>query len=342
MTLGNPVEPQSGPGDSSAYSAQSAEMVISLASAQVINDYLGWMRSKRLADSTLNTARNILHALAWRVGTNIIEAGEDGLRRWQQSRAEDLQPRSLRSQIVYVRGFYRWAAMTGRLAKDPSWVLAPPRMTRLLPHPMPDDDLARALEAADGDLLAVLALAGFAGARACEISTLDWSDVVLVGRRPRLRLVGKGGHERIVDIAPALYDALSALPQRRGPVIRRRDGGGGRVSPARVSSLANRFLAGLGIRERLHGLRHRFGTRVYEESRDLRATQEALGHASVSTTAGYAAIVAGSVRVAILAAGELRPDEDEQVDSPRRSVAGGDVHPTHASGTGTPDASRLH
>lgn len=297
-------------------------MTTALLSAQVIRQYLRYLKSKKSADTTIKTANTVINGVSWRTGLPILRVGEDALRAWQEKRAEELQPRTLRREIVYARGFFRWARMTGLIDSDPSWVLEPPRTSRLLPHPMPEEDVAKAIDEAEGDLLAIICLAGFGGARACEISRLDWSDVVLASRTPRMKLTGKGGHERIVDIAPPLADALAALPHRRGPVIPRRDGRAGRVTPTRVSQMANTFLKKLGILETLHGLRHRFGTRVYEESRDLRATQEALGHQSSATTAGYSAVVRGSVRAAILAAGRLRPDDDGPDDESVTAPAG--------------------
>lgn len=321
MTVRSPVNSGTTPDDGSAYQAQSADVTTALISAQVIRQYLRYLKSKKAAETTMKTASSVLNGVAWRTETDILTTGEEGLRRWQELRAEQLNPRALRTQITYVRGFYRWAAMTGLIEHDPSWVLEPPRVSRLLPHPMPDEDVGRALAAAEGDMLAILGLAGFGGARACEVAALDWADVVLTGRRPRMRLVGKGGHERVIDIAPPLHDALAALPHRTGPVIRRRDGRPGRVKPTRISQLANEFLDEQGIKERLHGLRHRFGSRVYEESRDLRATQESLGHMNPATTAGYAALAVGSMRNAILAAGRLRPDDEDDHEPPLTAPA---------------------
>jgi integrase/recombinase XerC len=312
MTLPSPDHIEPGTDDSSAYLTHSADMTTALISAQVIREYLRYMKAKKSADTTIKTARCILNGVSWRTETHILAVGESGLRRWQEIRAEELQPRTLRTHIVYVRAFFRWAVMLGRIEADPSWVLESPRTSRLLPRPMSEDRFAKALEAADGDTLAIICLAGFAGARACEISRLDWSDVVLTGRQPRVRLTGKGGHERMVDIAAPVADALAQLPHRHGPVIRRRDGKAGRVTPTRISQLASAFLDKVGIEDRLHTLRHRFGTRVYEASGgDIRATQEALGHQSPGTTAGYAALVRGSVRAAILGASEVHPYDEE-------------------------------
>jgi integrase/recombinase XerC len=291
-------------------------MTTALASAQVISEYLRWMRARKLAQGTIKTARHILHGLARRAEVPILECGPDELREWQIIRAEELQPDTLRNHGSYVRGFFRWAIRQGYILTDPTDALELPASSRRLPRPIEEDELEAALESADDLIRAILCLAAFAGLRACEIAGLSWSEVRLAGREPVMRVtwtVGKGRVERLVDIAPPLADALAALPQRRGgPVIPRLDGGFGHNRATRVSQIANDYLKGRDLPHRLHSLRHRFASRVYEESGgDIRATQEALGHASPSTTATYARVARGSVRRAILGAGDLHPDHGE-------------------------------
>jgi integrase/recombinase XerC len=279
-----------------------------LHSAADIAAYLRWMRAKKLSPTSIATAKSVLHGVARVAGVPILDVTRDDMLAWQMSRADQLAPGSLITKISYVRGFYRWALREGLIEVDPSEALEPPRAPRRLPRPIPEDALASALSSADDYLRVILSLAAFGGLRACEIASLDWSEVTLTGRTPCILVVGKGGHERVVDISPPLADALAALPHRHGPVIRRLDGRPGHISPKRASAIANEFLDAHGFPNRLHALRHRFGTAVYGASRDIRATQEALGHASPSTTAIYAAVTRGSVRDAIIAAGELRPD----------------------------------
>ena len=80
----------------------------------------------------------------------------------------------------------------------------------------------------------------------------------------------------------------AGLPHN-GWVFRRRDGGHGPNAPWTVSHLANQHLADCGADATLHQLRHRFGSSLYKETRDLRLVQDLLGHRSPETTAGYAA-----------------------------------------------------
>lgn len=283
-------------------------MTIALISAQVIRGYLRWMRAKKLAPTTVKSASSALHGLARETGAHILEIGRPEMRAWQRTRSEELAASTLLKDITYIRGFYRWAIDEDLLAEDPSRWLDAPETPRRLPRPIEDVDFKAALDAAgDDDLRVILGLARYAGLRACEIAGLDWREVTLRGTSPRLRVLGKGSKERIVDVCPDLADLLAALPHRTGPVVRRRDGKGGRVKPTRVSQLANDLLHTCGISNTLHGLRHQFVTRVNDVA-GLRAAQEAAGHANPQTTAGYAHITARKLRAAIVAAGELDLD----------------------------------
>lgn len=286
-------------------------MTISLHSAADINRYAKWMTARKLSPGSVRTAKYVLNGLGRRLGTaRILEATRDDLTAWQLARADDLAPGTLITHIAVLRGYYRWAMKDGLIESDPSDVLEAPKAPRRLPRPIAEQDLADALGRANEHVRAILALAAFAGLRSCEIAGLDWSEVKLVGRAPIVRVVGKGSHERIVDVSPPLATALGALPgRRRGPVIPRLDGRAGHNTPNRLSQIANEYLDAAGIDATLHQLRHRFGTRVYQVSRDIRATQEALGHANPTTTAIYARVARGSVRDAILAAGEVELDE---------------------------------
>lgn len=280
-------------------------MAISLISAQVIGEYLRWMRAKQLASGTIRTARYTLHGLARRIDVHVLDAGRGDLEHWQAVRAEELSPGALVTQCSTIRNFYAWAVRSERITSDPSVWLEPPRAPRRLPRPMPDNVFAAAMSGADDYVKLILMLAGFAGLRACEIAGLDWSEVQLAGAEPLIVVAGKGGHERVVPLSPPLVEALNGLPRRRGPVVRRLDGAPGRVHPNRLSQIANEHLHGLDIPLTLHTLRHRFGTVVNDEA-GLRTAQEALGHASPTTTAIYTKVGARALRSAVTAAGRLQ------------------------------------
>src|SRR5262249_27391193 len=154
-------------------------------------------------------------------------------------RARQLTADTLRNQMSYIHGFYAWCVAEGLLTFDPSERLDRPRVTRRVPRPMDDARVGEAIENADPRMRLIVSLGAFAGLRCAEIAGLDWADVQLGGKTPHLRIVGKGGHERVVDVAPVLEALLAALPHRRGPVIRRLDGGLGPNTACRISQLGN-------------------------------------------------------------------------------------------------------
>lgn len=239
-------------------------------------------------------------------GGPILYLSEDRLKAWQLQRSTEIQPEPQRTELSNVRQFYRWCVREGFRGDDPTLRLDMPRVSRRVPRPISEKLLIDAMAGADQATLAILSLAAFAGLRACEIARLTWAEVGMGDNEPVLRVVeGKGGHGRMVPMSGPLAVVLADLPVGRGPVIQRLDGRPGHALPHRISQRANTYLHEMDIVETLHQLRHRFGTVTYQACRDIRAVQELLGHASISSTAGYAAAASQVAREAVEAAGEL-------------------------------------
>jgi integrase len=193
----------------------------------------------------------------------------------------------------HVREFYAHALARGLIAVNPAVGLPLPSLPRGIPRPVSEEDLGRALAAADARVRPWLVLAGWAGLRAKEIALLR-RDRVLDTAAPPVLLIArdatKGRHERIVPASGFVLAELrlAGLPAS-GWVFPRHDGKRGPNAPWLVSQRANLALRDTGSAATLHQLRHRFLTMVYRETHDLRLTQDLAGHASPSTTAGYAA-----------------------------------------------------
>lgn len=195
--------------------------------------------------------------------------------------------------------FYRWAIREELTDRDPSLAVERPRVPRRLPRPVHDADLAMALRLAAPRMRVILALAAFAGLRCAGIAGLRVENITVEG----LRVVEKGDKERVVPMHPEIEVALAAygLPES-GPVIRGERPRGAPISPKHVSKLGGAYLRSLGIDATLHQLRHWFGTQTYRLGRDLRLTQELMGHASIATTVGYTKVVVDERAVAVVAA----------------------------------------
>lgn len=249
----------------------------------LVTAHLDQLRHVGKRPGTIDQRRWCLQRLAHHLGrTSLLEATHEQLYDFCSSPTLGAEARA--ATVSHLRMFYRWAAAHGYVDVDLSLRLDRPRRPRHLPRPMPEHDVARALEEAPRPIRAWLHLAAFAGLRCCEIAPLRGEDRhgdVLVIREQ------KGGDEGSVPLSPALAAELAALP-RRGWWFPRWDGAGGPISAGQLGKHANRFLRELGIEHTMHTLRHRFVTLVYQASgRDLRATQELARHKSISSTVGY-------------------------------------------------------
>lgn len=272
----------------------------------VVSKYLDGLRLRGLRQWTVYNRQRALARLRRWAGGPVLYLTEADLVKWQTQRSTEIQPEPMRTEMSAHRLFYQWCVREGLRGDDPTARIDLPRVARRVPRPIADKLLADAMAAADTATAAILGLAAFAGLRACEVAGLDWSEVGLTDHSPMLRVVeGKGGHTRLLPVSSALLATLGRLPERRGPVIRRLDGRPGRCKPHRISSRANEYLHGQGIRETLHQCRHRFASSTYQACQDIRAVQALLGHASPTTTAIYAAFSSTVARKAVEAAGHL-------------------------------------
>ena len=206
-------------------------------------------------------------------------------------------------KLSAVKSFYRWLAE--REDFEPTAVLAAraPKFTKKLPRPLPVSAAKDVLDlASDQDLrpwvgardLAVLTLLWGCGLRISEALSLCGKDAPLPSV---MRIVGKGGKERVVPVIAAAREAVDAYteicphPMRpTDPLFRAIRGGA--LNPRSIQGVMARVRAQLGLPATAtpHALRHSFATHLLEAGGDLRSIQELLGHASLSTTQAYTAI----------------------------------------------------
>jgi len=199
--------------------------------------------------------------------------------------------------LSHLSCLYRWGMRRGHFTVDPTINIDRPRLPRLLPRPISDDNLTAAIEAADYKVRAVLLLASHMGLRCCEIALLHANDVIDTADSPMILVHGKGAKDRMIPLHPLVLESLAPLPHR-GFLFRRGETADP-LSAAEVSILMRRHLHDQGIDATGHQLRHWFATRVYRATRDLRLTQELLGHASPTTTACYTAWATGDATAAV-------------------------------------------
>lgn len=193
------------------------------------------------------------------------------------------RPATLRSYRAALRGFYRWAVLTDRVAASPAASLPSPGITRPNPRPAPDDVYTRALAAAPERVRLMLRLAAELGLRRGEVARVHLRDLTLDRDGWSLLVHGKGGRERILPVPDLLAETVRRVA---------REGGGyafpgaddGHLSARWVGKLAARYLPPPWT---MHTLRHRFAARAWAVDHDLLTVQELLGHASPATTRHY-------------------------------------------------------
>ena len=203
-----------------------------------------------------------------------------------------------------IRNFTAWAVREEILASDPAAALTSPRADQRLPTPLDESEartlinLARA-EAVDGTpaqmrAWAILELTYACGLRVSEVCALDVSS--LNREALTVRVLGKGNKERVVPYGPPAREALDHWLVRGRPQLVAQSSGealflgdrGGRIDPRVVRSMVHRMAAKAGVHDVApHGLRHSTATHLLQGGADLRAVQEMLGHASLSTTQRY-------------------------------------------------------
>ena len=219
---------------------------------------------------------------------------------------DKLANRSLARHLSTLRSFFRWACREGHLEKNPARGLPSPRVPKTLPRAMSLPDTERLLSAEEEETFvpererALFELLYATGLRVSEASGLDLADVDFSSRL--VRVMGKGSRERIVPFGDAAADALREyLPSReaiRHRAVDSRGRGdeplfvnarGGRLTSRSMARLLKRRLRAAGLPEEIspHALRHTFATHLLQAGADLRAIQELLGHASLSTTQKY-------------------------------------------------------
>ncbi|GGH31802.1 integrase/recombinase XerC [Cribrihabitans marinus] len=226
------------------------------------------------------------------------------MRAWMaQLRGGGVGARSLARKLSAVKSFYRWLAE--REGFEPTAVLSTraPKFQKKLPRPLAED-AARAMidtvemQAREGWVaardVAVVTLLYGCGLRISEALGLTGSDAPLPAT---LRILGKGGKERVVPVIAPARDAVAtylrlcpypsepAAPLFRG--VR-----GGALNPRAIQGVMARARMQLGLPSSAtpHAMRHSFATHLLAAGGDLRAIQELLGHASLSTTQAYTAV----------------------------------------------------
>lgn len=284
-----------------------------------VEELLGWLAAERgRSPNTLAAYRRDLTAYTGWLhgrGRSLAEVGPDDLTAYAHH-LRDLgrAPATVSRALVAVRSLHRFCALDGLVDHDPSADLEVPSVPRGLPKALREDEVTRLLDqvADDGAVgrrdRAILEVLYGTGMRISELVGLSLADVDLEGGL--VRVLGKGGRQRVVPLGRMARHALVAWLGEggRADLLGRRVGvgsavgasrdaadavfvnqRGGRLSRQGAWGVVRRYALAAGLGDRLtpHVLRHSCATHMLDHGADIRAVQELLGHASISTTQVY-------------------------------------------------------
>jgi len=293
--------------------------------SQAVDDFGRYLGVERgLSPNTRRAYESDVRQMTVHTGAEIepAEVDADHVRAWLASLHRRRSPATLGRKLASVRSFFRWMVREGSRPDDPTAGLPMPKLEKRLPRPLSIDDCEQLITkdrrvlnqpAPEGgerarrsgwmrlrDRALVELLYG-TGIRIGELVALDVRDLEL--RAQEIRVMGKGGKERIVPIPEQARLALASwVDVRRSPGLMseplfislraRRE-----QKPRRLAAReARRILGERAIRADLgehvhpHRLRHSYATHLLDMGADLREIQELLGHSSLSTTQKYTAV----------------------------------------------------
>ena len=224
-----------------------------------------------------------------------------------QRRAEGLGPRGVQRALAGLRSFYRYLERENLADGAALSAVRSPKLPRTLPRPLSEADAVRAIADAGQEEepwiaarnAALLTLLYGTGLRISEALSLRRGDVPL---GESLTIIGKGSKERAVPVLAAVREAVEQYARtcpfdsgRAGPLFFSRRGKP--MSPREAQALMQNLRGRLGLPSSAtpHALRHSFATHLLQNGGDLRAVQELLGHASLSTTQKYTEVAGARV-----------------------------------------------
>jgi len=280
----------------------------------VIEEFINYLSAERgLASNTLESyGRDLRQFRAYlrENGSSSKEMEETSLRRATRNtilaylvslRREGKAASTIARRLVAIRSFYRFMVQEDYLKSDPSADVDTPKPRKQLPEVLTVSEVEKLLRQPEASTAAglrdraMLEVLYATGVRVSEIVALDLDDVNLP--REQIRCVGKGNKERVVPLGSVAIRALEKYlgearhnlvrdPEERALFVNHH---GGRLTRQGFWKVIKKYAKKARINKTItpHTLRHSFATHLLENGADLRAVQEMLGHADISTTQIY-------------------------------------------------------
>lgn len=274
------------------------------------DEFLGYLTVERGASPNTIAAyradlKRYVAFLTERGVTSPDAVTRDDVTAWMASLwAAGAAPRTVERRVAAVKSFHRFLVREGTTTNHPTAALPLPRTPERLPDVISIDDVDRMLSQPfpEGPVgcrdRAILEVLYGCGVRVSELTGLDVRDVDLTDGF--LRVFGKGSKERVVPVAGAAVRSLRDYLAHGRPYLHSKGGArkqdpdavflntrGGRLTRATVHAIVRAYGRRVGLDVHPHTLRHSFATHLLQGGADLRALQEMLGHADISTTQIY-------------------------------------------------------
>lgn len=218
-----------------------------------------------------------------------------------QRHRQGLSGRSLRRNLSSIRAFYKYLLTRGEATRNPAEGITTPKTEKRLPKILDVDQSARLVEIKEGTALAlrdraILELMYSSGLRLAECVSLDFYSIDM--RDKLVTVTGKGNKTRRVPVGKYALAAVGAWLEVRSQLAASEETAlfvssrGGRISARSIQQRLRHWALKQGLDTNVHPhmLRHSFATHLLESSGDLRAVQELLGHADISTTQIYTSL----------------------------------------------------
>jgi site-specific recombinase XerD len=279
--------------------------------AGALGRFDGWLRARGMSEKTRRAYGVDLDQLARFAGDRgPTELRPADLRRFAALLSESgMSKTSVARKLAAVRTFYKHMIEIGEVGASPADLVASPKRDQYLPQVLKPAEVAAVLDGIPASTplelrdRAMFEVAYAAGLRAEEIVNLDVTDADPDAEH--LRVLGKGSKTRVVPAGEPAWRAVARYLERGRPALAQEP------EPALFISKTGKRLSTSDVRRRLNGwvrraavqggitphtLRHSFATHLLEGGADLRAIQELLGHATVSTTQTYTRVESGRLK----------------------------------------------
>jgi len=274
---------------------------MSLSPIEQFEEYLQY--EKHYSQHTLNAyKRDLKQFKQWLLKQqcdDILKADSLHVRNWVANlHRQGISGKTLQRKLSSLRSFYQFLVRKQQLKNNPAIDIRAPKTPRNLPDTLDVDTLTQLLEIPSDSILAIrdkaiMELFYSSGLRLSELTNLNLDSIDLNERN--LRAIGKGNKTRILPIGNKAIEALASWLKHREKLAKIEEQAlfvsqrGKRISVRSVQQRLNYWQKKQGVEQHIHPhkLRHSFASHILESSGDLRAVQELLGHADISTTQIY-------------------------------------------------------